>query len=313
MDRADVQIKTDISVVIPLFNKVATIRRAVLSVLEQSITPDAIVVVDDGSTDESLAQILDLSHKITLIRQDNEGVSAARNRGVSSVDTRYVAFLDADDWWEAGAVAAFYSLKEKYGSADMFTVAHYREDDHTTKMPSVGVTGETLFEGHEFLAHYAYHSGLINSSSVCLKKEALISVGQFPLHYDNGEDVYVWVAIALKGPVAFTPVRLVHIEKFSSDFGNSKGRKTIPAYVDMATNLRDEAQIAVNLSAALTLFFRRRGLLTVILFSAWGRKAVAWAIVKKLKFLGLKFRVLGVLACATPSFVIKLAHSVRSG
>lgn len=88
------------SIVIPAFNANSTIVRAVNSVLQQTYTQWRLIIVDDGSTDNTLACVLDLSKKderITIICQENLGVAAARNRGVQSSETDYVAFLDADD------------------------------------------------------------------------------------------------------------------------------------------------------------------------------------------------------------------------
>ena len=89
-----------VSVVIPAYNYGRFIGEAIRSVLEQTHPPSEIIVVDDGSTDETAAVVGAFGDAVRYIRQDNAGVCAARNRGVSESTGELVAFLDADDTWE---------------------------------------------------------------------------------------------------------------------------------------------------------------------------------------------------------------------
>ena len=89
------------SVVIPLYNKGREIARTLGGVAAQTYTPLEVIVVDDGSTDDSARVVegLDLPG-VRLIRQPNGGVSAARNRGIAEAKGDYIALLDADDYWK---------------------------------------------------------------------------------------------------------------------------------------------------------------------------------------------------------------------
>jgi glycosyltransferase involved in cell wall biosynthesis len=89
----------DYSVVIPAYNAAATIRQAIDSVLRQTVGPQGIVVVDDGSTDETATVVSSISGPIVLIRQDNGGPGAATTAGLARIDAPFVATLDADDLW----------------------------------------------------------------------------------------------------------------------------------------------------------------------------------------------------------------------
>ena len=90
-----------ISVVIPLYNKEKYIKRAIESVLNQTFQKFEIIVVNDGSTDKSAEIVQNIKDpRIRLINQKNAGVSAARNRGIQEAKYEYIAFLDADDFWE---------------------------------------------------------------------------------------------------------------------------------------------------------------------------------------------------------------------
>ncbi len=88
-----------ISVVIPTFNRAHTILRAVESVLKQSYKPFEIIIVNDGSTDDTLKLLHTFEKQITIISQSNKGVSAARNMGIRAAKGEWIALLDSDDEW----------------------------------------------------------------------------------------------------------------------------------------------------------------------------------------------------------------------
>ncbi|MBR2060973.1 MAG: glycosyltransferase family 2 protein, partial [Tidjanibacter sp.] len=90
-----------ISVIIPLYNKAASVEATLASVLAQSVQPLEIIVVDDGSTDDSAERAERFADRgVRVVRQANGGVSRARNRGAAEAQGTHLAFLDADDRWE---------------------------------------------------------------------------------------------------------------------------------------------------------------------------------------------------------------------
>ena len=88
-----------LGVVVPTHNRAALLERAIASILEQTCAPDELVVVDDGSTDETALVATSFGDAVTYLRQENRGVAAARNAGVDHLSTSFVAFLDDDDVW----------------------------------------------------------------------------------------------------------------------------------------------------------------------------------------------------------------------
>lgn len=97
---------SDMSVVIPTFNAARFLTDAIASVLAQDLAPLEVIVVDDGSTDDTVAVVRSFNAAVTLIRQDHSGTSAARNLGVSHAVGDLIAFCDADDLWLPGKLRA---------------------------------------------------------------------------------------------------------------------------------------------------------------------------------------------------------------
>ncbi|MBO0725797.1 MAG: glycosyltransferase family 2 protein, partial [Blastocatellia bacterium] len=88
-----------VSVIMPTFNRADTISRAIRSVQAQTFDDWELIVVDDGSTDNTVAMIEGCDARLKLIRQENQGTAGARNAGLRASAGRYIAFLDSDDEW----------------------------------------------------------------------------------------------------------------------------------------------------------------------------------------------------------------------
>ena len=110
-----------ISVVIPLYNKEKQIKRTLQSVLTQTFQDFEIVIVNDGSTDNSTIEVEKIKDsRIRLIHQENAGVSAARNKGIEEAKYELIALLDADDEWKNKYLEVQYDLYKKYPKCDIF-------------------------------------------------------------------------------------------------------------------------------------------------------------------------------------------------
>ncbi|MBQ4849218.1 glycosyltransferase family 2 protein [Pseudoalteromonas sp. MMG012] len=195
----------DISVVIPLFNKAAFIERAIHSVLNQTVSVKEIIVVDDGSSDGGAELVKSLtSSKVILHSQSNQGVSCARNVGVSLCTSQYIAFLDADDYWYDCFVEEIMSLQHEYPSAKLFFTGYEFGFEDTKEL----ARNSFILRNKGLLGDYfqaCCHEDLpITASSLCLDKEALLSVGGFPESLSLGEDQVVWGAMACFWPIAYS-------------------------------------------------------------------------------------------------------------
>lgn len=189
-----------ITVVIPLYNKAAEVERALMSVINQSLAPREIIVVDDGSTDGSAAIVerIAMAHpesNIRLISQENGGVSAARNRGIGEAKGDYVALLDADDEWLSGYIAEVCRLMTYYPDSDAYSTAFYIVNNGRRTAAPVPMSEGEINPAEEALkGRYP-----IIPSTATLRRDALMAIGGFPVGMRLGEDQWVWARIMQRG------------------------------------------------------------------------------------------------------------------
>lgn len=192
------------SVIIPIFNKAPYVKKALESVFSQTFRDFEIVIVDDGSTDNSLSvaqEVLDgcevLHH---LIHQDNAGVSTARNNAVKASHGDYLCFLDADDWWAPTFLERMDALIRAYPDAGIYGTNYYYVKNGIERICVKGV--ETGYINY----CKVYADGLrmpLWTGAVCLSREVFDEMGGFRPHLKLGEDFDLWIKIVLKYKVAF--------------------------------------------------------------------------------------------------------------
>lgn len=197
-----------VSVIIPLYNKGAYIKRTLDSVLAQSFQDFEVIIVDDGSTDNGVKIVEEFDDpRIRLVRQDNQGVSAARNRGVNEAITELITFLDADDEWTPIHLGTICTLREKFPEAGLYsTVLMMSMPDGKMKMNDYQRIPGPPWEGliPNYFESSVYGATPISTSAVGVPKKIFFEAGGFPRGYSFGEDHDLWGKIALKYPVAFS-------------------------------------------------------------------------------------------------------------
>ena len=102
-----------IAVVIPAYNAEQTLAHCLRSVLAQTVSPAEIIVVDDGSSDQTAAVARACSERIVVLQQENQGSAAARQLGTEYASSEYIAYLDADDWWPEAALGRYFDLLQE--------------------------------------------------------------------------------------------------------------------------------------------------------------------------------------------------------
>ena len=184
--------RTNVSVVIPTYNSAPFVTQAIESVLAQTVAPAEIIVVDDGSSDDTAAALAPYQNRIRYIYQENMGVSAARNRGVEAANGDFVAFLDADDIWHPQKLEL--------------------QMDAFAKIPALGLLGTRgFFLPFTDLPHYdklpsrpySFISwrqlavkNHICASSVIVRSSILNIAGDFDTTLQGPEDRDLWLRIA---------------------------------------------------------------------------------------------------------------------
>lgn len=191
------------SIIMPLYNKAPYVRKAVESIIGQTYRGWDLVVVDDGSTDGSGEVVKNFDDdRIRLIRQENAGVGAARNRGVAETTTPYICFLDADDWWEPTFLEEMAGLIERHPNAGIYGTGYWIVKNGKKRLAPIGV--EKGFTEGEINYCQVYAKTLcmpLSSISVCMPRTVFKEMGGFPTGIKLGEDFVLWIHTALKHKV----------------------------------------------------------------------------------------------------------------
>lgn len=199
-----------VSVVMPLFNKADTVLAAVESVRAQRFARWELVVVDDGSSDDGAARVRALGdERIRLISQPNGGVAHARNVGMRAAQHEWVAFLDADDAWEANHLGELVRLRARYPAALLLATGFWYVNSMGRRYRS-SVRPHHLEQPDHMLLMRDYceevhrHGVPFITSSVMVQRQAALALGGFMPGVVAGEDLLMWAQLACAGPVAFS-------------------------------------------------------------------------------------------------------------
>lgn len=202
-DHANAQ-RVGISVVIPLYNKEAAIESTLASVLAQTRAADELIIIDDGSTDRSVAiaeEVLSQrAGKIPwrIISQENAGEGATRNRGAEEASCDYIAFLDADDEWLPDYLSEMERLALGFPSATVLTIRNSRRNARGVIVPGRSALGTGFFGIVDRpIEMYRRGNGLVNSSAVAIRRDAWQRSGGFHVGAPIGSDVTMWLKLGL--------------------------------------------------------------------------------------------------------------------
>lgn len=193
-----------VSVIIPTFNRARMLGQAIDSVLQQRDATIEVIVVDDGSTDETAAIVASYAGRLRSVRQSQQGVAAARNAGARLAGGRWLAFLDSDDYWLPGKLAAQLAF---HASAPAIEISQ---------------TGEIWLRNGQHLNRHAHHqqpSGdfflpslercLVSPSAVMLTRALFESAGGFDESLTVCEDYDLWLRIARRAAIGFIAQPLI--------------------------------------------------------------------------------------------------------
>ena len=307
------------SVVIPVYNGERFIDNAIESVFSQSISDWELIIVNDGSKDNTI-NVLEKyrdNEKITIISKINEGVSVARNTGVKACKGEYIAFLDADDIWHTDHLEVMSNLIKKYPDAGFYGTftrcelvnGEMIEECNFFKDREDDVYLEDFFEEY----NKDKSAKMFTVITTCVTKEAFSKSGGFPVGCKIGEDLEMSLRVAAYYPVVLSKKATATYKKeystatkdisFDPDWGFFEGVKKI--YDD---NSITEAK-RENIRKVMEWFSMRRFRHYLI----DGRKKEAISVYKALdkKQLSAKDRIINTALCFMPVSLVKKIFILR--
>ena len=197
-----------VSVVIPTYNCAHYLGQAIESVLAQTYTDREVIVIDDGSRDNTADVAAAYGGHIRYLRQENSGLPAARNRAIEAAAGDLIALLDADDWWEPTKLAQQVPLLDADSEVSLvYTDLRVIYDDGRL-VPSFLASRPLASDGYVFTQ--LTESGFILPSTVLLRRSCLEAVGMFDETMRSHEDIELWLRLCHRWKVASVRQPLVH-------------------------------------------------------------------------------------------------------
>ena len=193
-----------ISVVIPTYNRAHLVARAIESALAQTKRPSEVIIVDDGSQDDTQQQVAIFAGQARYLRQQNSGAAVARHTGIQAATSKWVAFLDSDDYWERDhlkrmerAIIATKGQGHFYFS-DIMTHSHAGSESYWIRR-GFAISGE--FEFRADATEWVMRRGQPMLLQACVfNREAYFASGGFWAPLRNREDTHMFYKLGLGGP-----------------------------------------------------------------------------------------------------------------
>jgi len=217
-----------VDVIIPAHNAAKFLAEAIESALAQQGPSLRVIVVDDGSTDDTAAIARSYGDAVLVVSQINRGLAAARNRGIAESTAPYLAFLDADDIWRPGKLARQVALLEAHPDiglafTDMVVFSgdfHVEEDGYLRTTPEyAGLARVSLGDGAYRLPPEAGQAlmryNFICPSASLVRRDAIVGVGGFDEAFRVCEDIECWLRLLRTWPAASVEERLVWYRRWS--------------------------------------------------------------------------------------------------
>jgi glycosyltransferase involved in cell wall biosynthesis len=246
-----------VSIIIPVYNASKYIVRALNSVKGQTFVSYEVIVVDDGSTDDSVIKVQKHPLNVKLIKQTNGGASSARNVGIKAAKGKYIAFLDSDDEWVPSKLLIQIAYLEKNKSL----IALYCKD-YSLRHQSVVIEHslpELIVKGCEEIFMHPYN---LTTSSFLVKSSIIREVGGFDERLNTAEDIDLYLKVSLFGNIGELSEGLC----IKHDVDNSLGN-TLSSYEDnlyVITRFFDE-----NMKCFSEGFTKKFITMKVYILNAW--------------------------------------------
>jgi glycosyltransferase involved in cell wall biosynthesis len=232
-----------VSVVIPVYNNAKTIEATLDSVLGQIRAPDEIIVLDDGSTEDTEVILKPYAERVRLLRQENKGVAPSRNTLCAEAQGDLIAFLDADDLWHPGYLQHQCKLFADHPDAVAFFTGHENFLGYGIYEWNQGLAHVTpnieVIDPLSFLRRYNRATGQFASMSYCcVPKSVLTSIGPEPFRVSGVDDSYLFTLLPLWGPVVYASTPLVAY-RVTNESQSANHLRTFGRWVNVFENLEE--------------------------------------------------------------------------
>lgn len=222
-----------VSVIIPNYNHCHYLGSAIQSVLAQTFSDYEIIVVDDGSTDNSREVVSSFGEKVHYIWQENKGLGGARNTGILASTAEFVGFLDADDEWEPTYLERMVQLSQKYPEAVVYYCCAQGIDESGNQLPQV--FGQMVAPGDVY--QNLLRANFIIPSTVMARRSTVVEKGLFEqdnLAIHGCEDWDLWLRLAPHNRMVGTSERLVRYRQHQNTFSAhpEKMQKAVKAVIE---------------------------------------------------------------------------------
>lgn len=251
----------DISVVIPTYNRVHTIERAIQSVLSQTVPPREVIIIDDGSSDGTLLLITSKFPAVTVLANDgNYGVSFSRNRGIHSARSRWLAFLDSDDEWQPNKLLE----QQNCLAEDRQAVFCHTDEIWIRNGVRVNAHNKHKKQGGDIFDRCLAMCA-VSPSSVVMHRSLFDRFGFFDENLPACEDYDLWLRIAAHIHVSYIDQQLVlkyggHDDQLSrKHWGMDRFRVTSMNNLLVSGNLSAEQKIKTRTMLGMKLRILRDG------------------------------------------------------
>ena len=245
-----------VSVVMPVHNGQQFIRQSIQSALDQVGCEVELIVVDDGSTDNTAQIVRSFGARVRYVFQANAGPAAARNAGIEFAQHEWIAFLDADDLWTSDKLSRQLKLAQDIDAQLVYSNTKNFGSDDVDELRSVP---DEMPAGDVY--HHLLLDNFVTLSSVLIRRETLISVDGFRTSYRGTEDWDLWLRLSSAG-VEFHPIREPLVQYRWLDNSLSKSHRRMK-------ELREQTLNAALSRRASNWVTRRRARANVLATSAW--------------------------------------------
>jgi len=193
-----------VSVIIPAYNRAWILKEAVDSVLSQNFFDFELIVVDDGSEDNTQDILASYGNRIRIIRQKNKGVSSARNKGIFSSSGRYIAFLDSDDIWLKGKLSTQLEFFESNPDALIC-----QTEEIWLKNGRMVNPGKRHKKISGFFFEKSLELCMVSPSAVMMQRSLFDKVGLFDETLSACEDYDMWLRVNCRHPISLISTPLI--------------------------------------------------------------------------------------------------------